>query len=128
MNTFSFTVMGPPVPLARTRTVRTTSGKHVTFTPKRSGKYEECVRNHAMAARGRNWTTAGAFAVWIHAYFQDGRVRDADNLAKAVLDAMNKVIYRDDSQVSELHVYKRVDHERPRVEITIERRGEEVPP
>lgn len=35
---------------------------------------------------------------------------DADNLAKAVLDALNGTAWRDDAQVSRLHVVKRVAH------------------
>lgn len=31
---------------------------------------------------------------------------DADNIAKAVLDALNGIAYEDDAQVVELHVYK----------------------
>ena len=34
---------------------------------------------------------------------------DLDNLSKAVLDGMNKIVYNDDKTVTELHLYKRFD-------------------
>jgi Holliday junction resolvase RusA-like endonuclease len=46
---------------------------------------------------------------------------DADNLAKAVLDAGNGLLYLDDAQVAELHVRRIVgrEGEAPRVEVTV---------
>lgn len=32
---------------------------------------------------------------------------DSDNIAKVVLDSLNKVAFEDDKQVSDLHVFKR---------------------
>lgn len=45
---------------------------------------------------------------------------DIDNVVKAVLDALNGVAYRDDTQVIELHVRKSYS-EKPRVEVCIEK-------
>lgn len=44
---------------------------------------------------------------------------DIDNIVKAVLDALNEVAYRDDTQVVELQVRKQYS-ERPRLEICLE--------
>ncbi|WP_442855820.1 RusA family crossover junction endodeoxyribonuclease [Blautia sp. Marseille-P3087] len=44
---------------------------------------------------------------------------DIDNIAKAVLDALNSVAYRDDTQVVELQLRKQYS-EKPRVEICME--------
>lgn len=46
---------------------------------------------------------------------------DVDNLAKAVLDAMNDVVYVDDSQVQSLTVSKRIvpQGERPYIEVAV---------
>ena len=52
-------------------------------------------------------------------YFKDKRKRDIDSHLKALLDSMSGIVYKDDSQVNELHVYKQVDKENPRVEISI---------
>lgn len=46
------------------------------------------------------------------------KLGDLDNLAKNCMDAANGVLYKDDSQVYELHTYK-VYSGRPRTEITI---------
>lgn len=52
-------------------------------------------------------------------YFKDNRKRDIDSHLKALLDSMSGVVYLDDSQVNELHVYKQVDTKNPRVEVSI---------
>lgn len=56
----------------------------------------------AQARTGLPWP-AGAIAVGvdIHRYSQRG---DVDNLAKAVLDAANGVLWADDAQIVDLHV------------------------
>lgn len=38
--------------------------------------------------------------------FDDNRRRDVDNYAKATLDSLIGVLFDDDSQISELHLYK----------------------
>lgn len=43
---------------------------------------------------------------------------DVDNYAKGVLDGLNEIIWADDGQIIELHVFKRFD-EVPRVEVKI---------
>ena len=44
---------------------------------------------------------------------------DIDNIAKSILDALNKLAYRDDTQVVTLHMEKHYA-ENPRVEVEIE--------
>lgn len=60
-------------------------------------------------------------SVTLRAFVEDARVIDVDNIAKAALDAIKRVAFPDDRQVVDLHVFKRIDRERPRVEVTIER-------
>ena len=48
---------------------------------------------------------------------------DCDNLAKAILDSLNKIAYDDDSGISMLVVDK-IYGEMPRVEITLEEIGQ----
>ena len=45
---------------------------------------------------------------------------DADNIAKAVLDALNGLAYKDDNQIVKLDVEKMYDEEVDRLEIFIE--------
>lgn len=54
--------------------------------------------------RDELWT--GDVAVSLSFYLPDHRRRDADNLSKAVLDALNGVIWKDDTQVQQLFIRK----------------------
>lgn len=44
---------------------------------------------------------------------------DFDNLAKAICDALNGIVYKDDSQIVRCKIEKRQDKENPRVEISV---------
>lgn len=44
----------------------------------------------------------------LHFYLGNARRVDLDNLSKAVLDGMNKIVFNDDQQVIDLHVSKRI--------------------
>lgn len=52
------------------------------------------------------------------------RAGDCDNLAKAVLDALNGVCYEDDSAVTSLQVEKIQDKENPRIEVELCQRAD----
>lgn len=58
-------------------------------------------------------------AVSLHVFFGDNRRRDIDNVTKCV-DAFNGVVWKDDSQIHELHIFRHLDRERPRVEVQVE--------
>ena len=51
--------------------------------------------------------------------FRPRRVGDLDNCAKAVLDSLNKILYVDDRQIDEIHLYRHDDKHTPRVEVEI---------
>jgi len=119
--TFLFTVPGQPVPKGRPRF----TGKH-TFTPKRTRVYESEVKTEAQTElrkwRSQNqcgWSTANRFGLTLHLYFSDRRKRDLDNCAKAITDALNGVVYDDDAQIDELHVYREFDKEWPRAVVYV---------
>jgi Holliday junction resolvase RusA-like endonuclease len=57
-------------------------------------------------------------AVTIKTY-RPRKAGDVDSILKIVLDALNKVVYLDDEQVNELHVYRTEDKNYPRVELQI---------
>lgn len=61
----------------------------------------------------------GALAVTIDLYWPDRRKHDVDNV-KALLDALNGVIWEDDGQIVDLRTRKHFDKENPRAEITVE--------
>lgn len=112
-----FVVPGPVVPWQRAASVGARR-----FTPAKQRQYQQLVRFHALAARPRGpWlpSKASRYRVDVEAYLPDERRRDLDNIAKTVLDALNGVLYLDDSQITTLLVATHVDRERPRVEVHI---------
>jgi len=52
-------------------------------------------------------------------YLSTKRKTDLDNLNKLVLDSMSGIVYQDDKQIIELHLYKDYCKENPRIEIEI---------
>lgn len=61
----------------------------------------------------------GSLAVTITLY-RPRRRGDIDNTTKATLDALNGIVWHDDKQIDELHIYRKLDREDPRAEVTIE--------
>lgn len=52
-------------------------------------------------------------------YLGNKKKRDLDNLNKLVLDSMTGIVYEDDSQIVELHLYKKYDKGNPGIDIKI---------
>lgn len=52
-------------------------------------------------------------------FFGNKRKNDIDNQIKIILDAAEGILFEDDSQVKELHIYKKYDKENPRTEILV---------
>ena len=121
--TIEFVVPGRPVPMARHRVTM-----HGTYTPKRCRDYKTAVTIAAKAAMVGKKPLEGAVSCRIELYFNvpksyacgkhlaarhnvikpTGRnTGDADNHAKAVLDALKGICWADDSQVTRLVVFKR---------------------
>lgn len=61
----------------------------------------------------------GSLAMTLHLYFGDKRKRDVDAYLKILLDAGEGILYEDDNQISELHVYRHFDKENPRTELDV---------
>lgn len=116
MTTFAFTVLGPPQPKERARACP--NGKHVT--PKKTRAYERLVGTIAGLTRPLAWRLDGSYRVELRVFFPDARTRDVDNVAKSLLDGLNKVLWQDDRQVERLVVERAVDRERPRVDVTVD--------
>lgn len=115
-----FTVIGKPQGKGRPRFTR---AGH-TYTPSTTALYENCVRTAFFKAKGV--IMEGEIRAVITAYYPipkatsrkvrqdmlDEKIKptkkpDCDNVAKIILDALNKTAYNDDSQVVELVVNKR---------------------
>jgi Holliday junction resolvase RusA-like endonuclease len=117
-----FSVEGNPVGKQRPRFSR----GH-TYTPTKTLVYENAIKAKAMSAMGSSEPLETPVAVYLHinhaipaSYskkrreaclnrFERPKKPDLDNVAKAYLDAMNGIIYKDDVQVAYLSATKRYD-------------------
>lgn len=109
-----FSVRGEPRSKGRPRV--TSRG---TFTPKETLEAERHVRDCWLALGEEPFERE----VLVEMVFYNGnrRRRDIDNMAKLVLDALNKYAYADDVQVVELNVRKIfTEKERARTEVMIQ--------
>jgi len=142
-----FVVYGEPVSKERPRTVSTydRSGRRSvhTYTPKSTKEWEqEIAWAYKSLYKGHCFHKPSVLRMVIDAYLsipgskskkmkekmKAGEVRpigkrDVDNIAKAVADAGNGLIYDDDTQIVEMTVRKFYSDE-PRVEIYISEIGE----
>lgn len=130
-----FTVPGPPKGKGRPR-FRSVGNFVKTYTPEETANYENLVK--LMYDRYcENKMLEGAIRAELIGYFpipsstskkrakmmEEGKIRytkkiDCDNLAKIVLDALNNIAYKDDSQVCELVVVKKYGTE-PKVTVRL---------
>ena len=111
----SFTVEGNPIPKGRPRVTR----KGHAYTPRRTREWEECVGWQArMAWEGPPVT--GPLKLTMHFYRATAHRVDVDNMVKAVKDALNGIVYEDDSQVMVLTATKAIDRAAPRVTVIVE--------
>ncbi len=129
---------GPPVPKGRHRSYYDDKVKFVrNYTPEKTVKYENRVKAKARRVmRGLPIMTGPVtcrlkFSMpipksWARRKRSDaalGLIRpasrpDLDNLLKAILDALNLIVFVDDSQITDLIVTKRYAEE-PGVEVTV---------
>lgn len=131
--TISFTVPCKPQGKARPR-FDGRSGR--AYTPKDTREYERFVRV-CYLSKYRNFKLSGEITAEITAYFlipksvsktkrdamSAGKINptskpDADNIIKAVLDALNGCAYKDDSAVVKVTATKKYS-EQERVEVTL---------
>lgn len=108
-----------------------------TFTPKDTVSYENWVKMCYQQQGGKY--LKGSIKAEIVAYYKipksytkkrtkaikDGlehpnKKPDTDNIAKIILDSLNKIAFDDDAQVVELKVLKRYTEENERVEFRLE--------
>ena len=127
-----FTVTGIPVGKGRPRFTRTGH----TYTPEKTAAYEEKVRLCWKTQTGSGFAGGVPLKASIIAYFpipksaskkkaaaMDGTFHtsrpDADNVAKAILDALNGYLYPDDSAVQIDRCWKVYTNGAPRVDVEI---------
>ena len=108
------TVSGNPIPKQSFR-----KGKN-NYTPKRITDWQEIVGWKAKEAMSGRDIFVGNLKVQIYFRRKDKRRVDLDNLCKAVLDACNGIVWEDDNQIIELHLFKLIDKEDPGVGIRVD--------
>lgn len=99
-----FTVHGEPIPKSRPRAA---AGQR-PFTPPRVRVGEANVRS-AFEIAYPEWTPlprADQLRVDVTFYRSTRRGVDVDNLFKLVTDALNRVAFEDDEQISNVHAYR----------------------
>lgn len=133
---FSMTVPGKPVPKGRPKFARVGSFTRA-YTPETTRRYEDIVawearqiwkegplttqlRVHVIAYLPipQRFSKAKEMAA-INGSLKPTTRPDADNYAKSAIDALNGIVFRDDSLITDLIVAKRYD-DRPRLEIIVE--------
>lgn len=124
MFSINFLVLGPPVGKQRPRFRRI--GNFVqTYTASKTKTYEDLVREQARKAMGDENPLETPVVVCIYIRmsvpksYSKQRTKDClegiekptkkpdiDNVAKAVTDAMNEIVYKDDAQIVSMHITK----------------------
>ena len=133
-------VEGEPQGKARARTVRGKNGRVHSYTPQKTVDYEQEVKKAFYYADCYDdlWFNDEPLKATIIAYFgipksvsnkkkeqmdrdeiRPCKKPDADNIAKAILDGLNGLVYKDDKQIVELVVKKHYSNS-PCVEVIIE--------
>lgn len=131
-----FTVYGEPVAQGRPR-ASTVNGHVRMYDPKKSRDYKHYVRLAASQHKPKELLTGPlkmkvkvfrptlkSFSKKKKKQAEEGTLRpttkpDVDNYVKAIKDALNSVIWKDDSQVVDLQVSKFYS-ENPRIEVEID--------
>jgi Holliday junction resolvase RusA-like endonuclease len=114
-----FSVPGEPMSKQRPRTT-VKNGKTRTYTPGKTRQAEEkilaCYLQDERRLVPDDHTRLG---VRIFFYKKNHIRRDVDNMAKLVLDALNKMAWHDDAQVDELILFRELDVANPRTEVVV---------
>lgn len=127
-----FKVEGRPVPQPRPRVYRTATGKSKAVNSRQSINYKRIVKYAALSEMNKQRLTMTDRPLAMRLTFvftppksytkkkleavKSGELRytkhkDLDNLAKSVMDALNNVVYKDDSQIVTLCANKEYGEE-----------------
>jgi len=114
-------------PVAKGRPRYAKRGNFVsTYTPTKTRVYEEIIKDHAVLAMGSSEPLESPVKVnlefgmpipkstpkkllegYLNGSVKHTKKPDVDNLVKAILDAMNEVVYLDDNQITRLTMCKK---------------------
>ena len=113
-------IPGEPGPKARARVITTKTGKKTAFTPQRTKAFEKTVQTWALNQHVKRMEGPLRVVIWFWLKkARSWKVYDIDNLAKGVLDPLNKIAWDDDRQIVDLLCFKRTQIDDPMVDISI---------
>ena len=123
MTEIAFVVKGTAIPKARPRLTK----RGIAYTPSKTKEFENYVKMVASQYATKE-LLEGALEIELHFYFQRPKSLpknvvhhtkrpDCDNTSKAILDSLEGIIYKNDSQVVSLWATKQ--YGTPRVEVKI---------
>jgi Holliday junction resolvase RusA-like endonuclease len=115
-----FFVSGVPIPKQSFRY----DGNGRGHTDPRVKVWQSMVGYEAGMAMIKTPILIGAVAVVLDFNLPDKHRKDIDNLAKCVLDSLNGICWKDDSQVIDLHITKTFIKDNSGVDVRIFLRGE----
>lgn len=115
------TIETNPVPLARPR-----FSNNRAYLPKRSRDYRELIQAATVLQLPKDFSPCEDEIVcrlkFYHKYKRSARISgDIDNHIKAVFDALQGILFKDDSQIVSCRADKYTDKKNPRVEIEIKK-------
>ena len=131
MNEVRFVVLGEPQGKARARTVKNAyTGQTMSYTPEKTVLYENLIKMEYQAQCGGVFFGNGdPVGIKIMCRFKEPKAKkkprwpckkpDADNILKAVCDALNGVAWYDDTQVVLANIQKTWAKEQPMIEVQI---------
>lgn len=114
MSGVQFTVPGKPVTWKRT-----TSYQGRRLTPKVQREYQAHVAFCASVVKPSTWPMDRRYRLVLEVHQSDKRRSDLDNYAKQAGDALNGVLWEDDSQIDAIEV-ERFFTEKPHMNVRVE--------
>lgn len=112
-----FTYRGEPL----TKSNNTFFGHGHAFIPKKHRDYEKELKKAVKAAMKKvnKSILTGLTIMEIWYYVGSKRRKDLPNLPKTTTDALNNVCYKDDFQIHDMIIHRRLDRNDPRIEVAI---------
>jgi len=107
-------------PLTKSNAHKFYRGK--VYIPKKIKDYESSLKTFAKAVmkKEKRQPTKKLVKIKIVYYYGTKRRKDLLNLPKTTCDALNETVYKDDSQIHQASLKKKLDRDNPRVHIIVE--------
>lgn len=91
------------------------------FLPQRYKLWESEIKRQAKEQLPKDYIpTKNEINLTIEFYLKDKRCPDLQNLPKSVCDALNGVVWEDDRQISEVHLFRKFGYEKSKIVLIFE--------